>query len=116
MREILSVILASALALASSGCVSSAVKDQSQRTATAHDQYAALVRATLDGSIAPQDGAPVTKADLAATPPSVVALLQNVVRALYLSRQAWHAQAHALGVGPDPATLSLDPPPIVANR
>lgn len=95
------------------GCVSSAVKEQVQKSAAAHDTYAALVESTLDGTIKPQDGTPVTMADLAATPKPVLELLANVTRGLYLSRRAWHQAAFALEVGPDPATLKLDPPSLL---
>jgi hypothetical protein len=105
------VAVALVLALfACPGCVSSAAKKQASDTAAAHDQYAALTEATLNGTIQPKDGKPVTAADLAATPASVRELLTNVIRALYLSRLAWHQLAFALEVGPDPKTLKTDPP------
>lgn len=96
--------------LVAPGCVSSAVKDQAQKTAVAHDQYDVLIRSTLDGSIRPSDGKPVTAAEFAATPASVRELLTNALRALYVSRRGWHQLAFALDVGVDPTTLQLDPP------
>lgn len=99
-----------ALVLVLPACVSQAVKDQARETSRAHDQYANLVQATLDGRIQPEDGLPVTKAELLATPASVKLLLRNVVRALYLSRRAWHQANFAANDGPDPATLDLEPP------
>lgn len=96
--------------LALQGCVSAAAKDQAKQSALAHDKYDVLIRATLDGSIQPKDGIPVTAADLATTPPSVRVLLTNALRALYVSRRGWHQLAFALDVGADPAGLQLDPP------
>lgn len=107
MRSLVLVLL---LILLTPACVSSAVKEQAAKTAAAHDQYDVLIRATLDGSIKPEDGKPVTAAELAATPASVRELLQNTLRALYASRLAWHKTAFALEVGPDPAAGNFDPP------
>ncbi len=93
-----------------SGCVSSAAKEQAAVSARASDQYAVLVESTLNGTIRPADGKPVTAAELALTPPSVKELLQNTIRALYLERAAWHQLDFAVNNAPDPKTLKLDPP------
>lgn len=100
--------LVAALLLWLSGCSCAAVKDQVSASAQASDTYAALVEATLDGSISPADGTPVSAADWAATPVSVRELTQNVVRALYLQRYGWHAANFALDQGPDPDTAGAD--------
>lgn len=95
------------------GCVCSAVKTQAGVTSKEHDTYAQLVTQTLDGTLPEADGKPVTKEDLAATPPSVKAFLQNLINAVFLSRKGWHQLNYAINDGPDPKTLDLENIPVL---
>jgi hypothetical protein len=107
MKHALAILLALVLL---TGCTCSAVKGQITESVTANQKYDALIRATLEGTIKPEDGQPVTADELKATPNSVRALLLNVTRALYLNKKGWHQAAFALELGPDPKTLDLTAP------
>lgn len=109
MRSIVLSLVFVATLLAQ-GCIGPAVKDQIKESAEASDVYDQLIRQTLDGTIAPEDGVPVTAQDLAQTPAPVRALLNNVTRALYVSRAGWHKANFAANDGPDPSGLDLEPP------
>lgn len=104
-------VLAVLLSLFFTGCVCSAAKEQVTVSAGACDTYANLIESTLDGSIPSQDGQPVTPEELAKTPDSVKALLQNCVTAIYTCRRSLHKLAFAISDGPDPAELDLDTVP-----
>jgi DNA-binding transcriptional regulator YdaS (Cro superfamily) len=92
------------------GCVCDAAKDQAKRSSKASDTYASLIESTFEGTIKKEDGTPVTATELAATPASVKALLQNVITAVYLSRKGWHQIEFAIAGGIDPETLDLAVP------
>ena len=98
--------------LVSPGCVCAAAKDQAKRSSDASDTYASTIESVLNGTVEPINGKPVTAAELAATPPSVRELLQNVITAVYKLRKGWHQIHFAINDGPDPAGLDLDQPPL----
>lgn len=102
------VAMLSLLLIAAPGCVCSKAKDQVDVSASKCDTYAELVEATLDGSLPKQDGQVVTEEDLAKTPDSVKALLQNVITAVYVCRKGFHQLRFAIADGPDPDKLGLD--------
>ena len=98
-----------AVLLISSGCtVTEAARKQIEVTAAAVDAYDGLIRATLDGSIDPKKGKPVSKADLVATPASVKELLKHLLNSYSVIRRSAHQLHFAVG-GPDPTTLDLKP-------
>jgi hypothetical protein len=110
MTHRLTFVLVVLAALFVPGCVCDAAKDQAVKSAAASDTYASIIESAFDGTIEEKNGAPVTAADLAATPDSVKALLQNCVTAIYVSRKGWHQLKFAIADGADPANLELDQP------